>query len=178
MGDLNLPEHWSCPVLTGLTPQTDGGRWPVRRFLGDEMIVQADLITEGHECIAAETPCSPQTGRKGNGPPHGAALQRRISRLVGHWIGWERGFFGYGHGRIPLRHGETGLRAGLKAMTRRSKASSSWAHGFSSDRHRLPGARTGKRCCATPKRWKRAMRKPRWKTRWLRLCRPTIRVGA
>ena len=54
MGDLNLPEHWSCPVLTGLTPQTDGGRWPVRRFLGDEMIVQADLITEGHECIAAE----------------------------------------------------------------------------------------------------------------------------
>ncbi|MXW64103.1 MAG: DUF3416 domain-containing protein [Bacteroidetes bacterium SB0662_bin_6] len=54
MDDLNLPEHWSRPVLTGLTPQTDGGRWPVRRFLGDEMVVQADLITEGHECIAAE----------------------------------------------------------------------------------------------------------------------------
>ncbi len=54
MDDLNLPEDWSRPVLTGLAPQTDGGRWPVRRFLGDEMVVQADLITEGHERIAAE----------------------------------------------------------------------------------------------------------------------------
>lgn len=54
MDDLNLPEDWSRPALVGLTPQTDGGRWPVRRFLGDEMTVQADLIVEGHERIAAE----------------------------------------------------------------------------------------------------------------------------
>ncbi len=54
MDDLNLPEDASRPVLAGLTPRTDGGRWPVRRFLGDEMTVRADLIAEGHERIAAE----------------------------------------------------------------------------------------------------------------------------
>ena len=54
MDDLNLREDRSRPTLVGLAPRTDGGRWPVRRFLGDEMTVQADLIVEGHERIAAE----------------------------------------------------------------------------------------------------------------------------
>ena len=54
MDDLNLSEDASRPALVGLSPCADEGRWPVRRFFGDEMTVQADLITEGHERIAAE----------------------------------------------------------------------------------------------------------------------------
>ncbi len=34
-------------------PAVDGGRWPVKRTLGDSVVVEADLVRDGHEQLRA-----------------------------------------------------------------------------------------------------------------------------
>jgi starch synthase (maltosyl-transferring) len=35
-------------------PQVDGGRHPVKRAIGDEVLVEADVFTDGHDAVVAE----------------------------------------------------------------------------------------------------------------------------
>ncbi len=48
------PRSWSRVVLATLSPHLDGGRWPVRRSLGENLEVVAGFITDGHDLISAE----------------------------------------------------------------------------------------------------------------------------
>jgi starch synthase (maltosyl-transferring) len=47
-------------VVEGVTPEVDGGRYPVKRVLGDRVTVEADLLIDGHDKLAGvlwyETP--------------------------------------------------------------------------------------------------------------------------
>ena len=40
-------------IIEGITPQIDGGRFPAKRTIGDQVHVEADIFTDGHDSIAA-----------------------------------------------------------------------------------------------------------------------------
>jgi starch synthase (maltosyl-transferring) len=41
-------------VIESLRPQVDGGRYPVKRVVGEEVLVEADLFADGHDQVVAE----------------------------------------------------------------------------------------------------------------------------
>src|SRR5688500_7716037 len=40
-------------IVENVYPEIDGGRFPVKRTLGEQVIVSADVYTDGHDMIAA-----------------------------------------------------------------------------------------------------------------------------
>ena len=40
-------------AIESVTPQIDCGRYPVKRVVGDELVVQADIFSDGHDEVAA-----------------------------------------------------------------------------------------------------------------------------
>src|SRR5438067_11312785 len=40
-------------VIENLQPLIDGGRYPVERVTGEDLIVEADIFKEGHDVVAA-----------------------------------------------------------------------------------------------------------------------------
>ena len=41
-------------VIDNITPAVDGGRFPAKRVVGEQIIVEADVFTDGHEMLAVE----------------------------------------------------------------------------------------------------------------------------
>ncbi len=49
----SLPERVPSRVLVeNVEPEVDGGRFPIKRTVGEEVVVAADLFTDGHEVLA------------------------------------------------------------------------------------------------------------------------------
>jgi starch synthase (maltosyl-transferring) len=42
----------SRAVIEGVEPQIDGGRFPIKRTVGDEVVVEADVFIDGHEALS------------------------------------------------------------------------------------------------------------------------------
>jgi starch synthase (maltosyl-transferring) len=40
-------------IIAGVAPEVDGGRFPCRRVVGEGVVVEADIYTDGHEAISA-----------------------------------------------------------------------------------------------------------------------------
>ena len=40
-------------IIEGVQPEIDGGRYPIKRTVGEEVIVTADIFAEGHDVLAA-----------------------------------------------------------------------------------------------------------------------------
>ena len=40
-------------VIEGVSPEIDSGRFPVKRTIGEEVVVSADIFAEGHDLLAA-----------------------------------------------------------------------------------------------------------------------------
>src|ERR1044072_8731959 len=40
-------------VIENLRPLIDGGRYPVKRVVGDDLVVEADVFKDGHDVVAA-----------------------------------------------------------------------------------------------------------------------------
>lgn len=40
-------------VIEGVDPEIDGGRFPVKRIVGDEVVVEADIFADGHDSLSA-----------------------------------------------------------------------------------------------------------------------------
>lgn len=40
-------------IIEGITPAVDGGRFPAKRTVGDEVRVEADIFTDGHDALTA-----------------------------------------------------------------------------------------------------------------------------
>src|SRR5690242_18253452 len=40
-------------VVAAVRPEIDGGRFPVKRVIGDVLDVEADLLVDGHDTLAA-----------------------------------------------------------------------------------------------------------------------------
>ncbi|MFN2556867.1 MAG: alpha-1,4-glucan--maltose-1-phosphate maltosyltransferase [Nitriliruptorales bacterium] len=41
-------------VIRGVSPEIDGGRWPIKRVVGEGVAVAADVFTDGHDEISCE----------------------------------------------------------------------------------------------------------------------------
>ena len=40
-------------IIEGISPEIDAGRFPAKRTLGDQVVVEADVFTDGHDSISA-----------------------------------------------------------------------------------------------------------------------------
>ena len=47
-----FPATFRSVVIESVTPELDGGRYPVKREVGDTLVVEADLFKEGHDLFA------------------------------------------------------------------------------------------------------------------------------
>ncbi len=41
-------------VIESVRPQVDGGRYPVKRVVGEEVQVEADVFADGHDAVFCE----------------------------------------------------------------------------------------------------------------------------
>ena len=41
-------------IIEGVAPEIDGGLFPAKRTVGDRFRVEADIVADGHEVLAAE----------------------------------------------------------------------------------------------------------------------------
>ncbi len=48
------PKKWSRVILVSVSPQVDGGAYPAKSAIGDEVEVVGAFIVDGHEILAAE----------------------------------------------------------------------------------------------------------------------------
>jgi starch synthase (maltosyl-transferring) len=39
-------------IIEGVTPEIDSGRFPIKRIVGEETVVEADILTDGHEVLS------------------------------------------------------------------------------------------------------------------------------
>ncbi|MFC1939471.1 alpha-1,4-glucan--maltose-1-phosphate maltosyltransferase [Chloroflexota bacterium] len=40
-------------VIEGITPEIDGGRFPIKRIVSDKVVVEADIFADGHDVLSA-----------------------------------------------------------------------------------------------------------------------------
>ena len=40
-------------IMAGVYPQIDGGLFPIKRTLGDQVVIEADIFTDGHDAVVA-----------------------------------------------------------------------------------------------------------------------------
>jgi len=39
-------------VIEGVTPEIDGGRFPIKRIVGDQVVIEADIFADGHDVLS------------------------------------------------------------------------------------------------------------------------------
>ena len=49
---LRKPEQPRRVVIEGIRPSVDGGLVPIKRVLGDRVVVRVDLLADGHDKVA------------------------------------------------------------------------------------------------------------------------------
>ncbi len=53
MANTRLPsEGEQLVVIEAVTPEVDGGRFPVKRVIGEQVVVEADIFADGHDQLA------------------------------------------------------------------------------------------------------------------------------
>ncbi|MEL6444230.1 MAG: alpha-1,4-glucan--maltose-1-phosphate maltosyltransferase [Bacteroidota bacterium] len=60
---LALPKRWSRAVIVSVSPEIDGGRWPIQRAEGEAVNVHAGVITDGHDKLGVELQYGPVDGK-------------------------------------------------------------------------------------------------------------------
>ena len=48
-----MPRAFASAVIENLSPLVDGGRYPVKRIVTDDLVVEADIFRDGHDIVAA-----------------------------------------------------------------------------------------------------------------------------
>src|SRR3984893_9095383 len=48
-----MPRAFPSAVIENLRPLIDGGRYPIKRVVGEDLIVEADVFKDGHDVVAA-----------------------------------------------------------------------------------------------------------------------------
>jgi starch synthase (maltosyl-transferring) len=93
-------------IIEGISPLVDGGRFPVKRTVGDQVRVEADIFTDGHDAIAAsllahregsdkwiEIPMQPQVNDRWTAAFRVGELGRygfKVQGWVDHFETWHR----------------------------------------------------------------------------------------
>ena len=69
-------------IIEGVTPQVDGGRFPIKRVVGESVAVEADVFTDGHDAVRAELCWRRDTEKRMAARRDEAARQRSLPRGV------------------------------------------------------------------------------------------------
>ena len=48
-----MARAFASAVIENLRPLVDGGRYPGKRIVGDDLAVEADVFKDGHDVVAA-----------------------------------------------------------------------------------------------------------------------------
>jgi starch synthase (maltosyl-transferring) len=48
-----MPRAFPSVVIENLQPVIDGGRYPIKRIVGEDLVVEADIFKDGHDVVAA-----------------------------------------------------------------------------------------------------------------------------
>jgi starch synthase (maltosyl-transferring) len=48
-----MPSQFPAAVIENLQPLIDGGRYPIKRVIGEDVVVEADIFKDGHDIMAA-----------------------------------------------------------------------------------------------------------------------------
>ena len=51
-------------VVEGVTPEIDSGRFPIKRIVGDVVVVEADVFADGHDQVIARLLFQRETVRR------------------------------------------------------------------------------------------------------------------
>jgi len=110
---LNETEGRRRVVIEGITPQVDGGRFPAKRTVGDQVRVEADVFTDGHDAIAVALLARREGGGEWTEIPMQALVNDRWSATfrVGEVGRYEFAVLGW------VDHFETWRRDLLKRIT-------------------------------------------------------------
>jgi starch synthase (maltosyl-transferring) len=46
---MTIPAGTARVVISGVKPEIDGGRFPIKRTIGEEIVVEADIVADGHD---------------------------------------------------------------------------------------------------------------------------------
>ena len=103
-----LPEEGRRRVqIEGISPEIDGGRFPIKRTVGEEVRIQVDMFSDGHDAVAGIILYRPEASQKWSEVPlfplvndrwHGAFVVSELGRYVytitgwvDHFLTWRRG---------------------------------------------------------------------------------------
>src|SRR5487761_1979254 len=95
-------------VIERITPSADGGGLAVKRIVGDEVVIESDCYTDGHDTIAAlllwrregeaawhETPMAPLGNDRWRASFVAASVGRyryTVTAWVDHFLSWRHDF--------------------------------------------------------------------------------------
>jgi starch synthase (maltosyl-transferring) len=95
-------------VIERVTPEVDGGRYPIKRTIGEDVVVEADVFTDGHDLLGVallyrrdcdpewiETPMAFLTNDRWRASFRVAELRRYLYAVTGwvdHFQTWRRDF--------------------------------------------------------------------------------------
>jgi starch synthase (maltosyl-transferring) len=52
------------PAVEGVAPEIDAGRFPIKRTVGESVVVQADIFADGHDVLSAAVRYRPESEDK------------------------------------------------------------------------------------------------------------------
>ena len=95
-------------VIESVTPEVDGGRYPIKRTIGEDVVVEADVFADGYDCLGVallsrrdgdlewdETPMTFLTNDRWQASFQAAELGRyayTVTGWVDHFETWRQGF--------------------------------------------------------------------------------------
>ncbi|TAM82874.1 MAG: alpha-1,4-glucan--maltose-1-phosphate maltosyltransferase [Acidobacteria bacterium] len=96
-------------VIENVHPEIDGGRFPIKRVVGESIVVTADIFTDGHDAVSAvllfrrsgestwlEAPMVPEMNDRWNGSFTVLELgeyEYTLGAWIDHFGSWRSGFF-------------------------------------------------------------------------------------
>jgi hypothetical protein len=52
-------------IIEGVQPEINGGRYPIKRTVGEQVQVEADIFTDGHDALTAVLLCRTEKQQSG-----------------------------------------------------------------------------------------------------------------
>ena len=133
-----MPRAFPSAVIENLQPLVDGGRYPIKRIVGEDLVVEADIFRDGHDVVAAilkwrvlgerrwrETPMAYIDNDRWRGlcPLYDIAIyEYTVEAWTDMFLGWQREFTAkFGAGISELGSEALEGAALLEAASRRAR---------------------------------------------------------
>ena len=87
---MTLDRPPSRVIIEGVAPEVDGGRFPAKRTVGEKIVVEADIHTDGHDRIAGRLRFRAEGGQAWTDVPLQPLVNDRwrasfVATTIGFW---------------------------------------------------------------------------------------------